>query len=138
MPLLDCFFSKSKIFFKFAIFAIFEVVVTRCFQVARKIFVTFAPLILWDFRGPFWPFLFLSLEYLINWLFLQLLLYLQVIVSQNFLVNHFFGKNCEKNLLANFCSQDRSWTYLNSYETLLIPLELFNCLTFFNKDARSF
>ena len=50
-------------FVKFVILAIFEVFVTRCFQVARKILVTFAPLILRDFLGPFWPFLFISLEF---------------------------------------------------------------------------
>ena len=53
-------FSLSLEFF---ILAIFEVLVTRCFEVARKILVTFAPLILGDFRGPFWPFFFLSLEF---------------------------------------------------------------------------
>ena len=56
-------FSLSLEFFEFAIFAIFEVFVTRCFEVARKILVTFAPLILGDFRGHFWPFFFLSLEF---------------------------------------------------------------------------
>ena len=56
-------FSLSLEFFKFAIFAIFEVFGTRCFEVARKILVTFAPLILGDIRGHFWPFFFLSLEF---------------------------------------------------------------------------
>ena len=90
------------------------------------------------FSGPFLAFSLYKSRIFLNWLFLQLLWYLQVIVSQNFLVNHFLCKNCEKNLLANFCSQDRPWTYLNSYETLLILLEIINCLTFFKKDARSF
>ena len=95
-----------------------------------------------NFAGFWGPLLAFSLSksrfFFFNWLFLQLLWYLQVIVSQNFLVNHFFCENCEKNLLANFCSQDRSWTYLNSYEASLILLELINCLTFFKKDASSF
>ena len=62
-PFLACFFLEVQNFVKFVILAIFEVFVTWCFQVARKILVTFAPLILPDFRGPFWPFLFLSLEF---------------------------------------------------------------------------
>ena len=90
------------------------------------------------FSGPFFTFSLSKSRFFLNLLFLELLWYLQVIVSQNFLVNHFFCKNCEKNLLANFCSKDRSWTYLSSYETLLILLELITCLTFFKKDARSF
>ena len=63
---------------------------------------------------------------------------LQVIASQNFLVNHFFGENCKKNLCCPIFVHKivPSNTYLNSYETSLILLEL-NCFTFFKKDAGS-
>ena len=89
------------------------------------------------FSGPFLAFSLSKSRIFLYCFFLQLLWYLHVIVSQNFLVNNFFCENCEKTLLTNFCSQDRWWTYLNSYETSLVLLEL-NCLTFFKKDAISF
>ena len=38
--------------------------------------------------------------------------YLQVSVSENFLVNHFFAKIAKKNWLANLCDCVKSWTYL--------------------------
>ena len=38
--------------------------------------------------------------------------YLQVSVSENFLVNHFFAKIAKKSWLANLCDCVKSWTYL--------------------------
>ena len=61
-PSWPVFFSKSRILLNLSFLLFFEVLVTRCFEVARKILVTFAPLILGDFRGHFWPFFFLGLE----------------------------------------------------------------------------
>ena len=52
--------------------------------------------------------------------------------SESFLLRKFL-----KNLLSNFSSQDPSWTYLNSYETPLILLEL-NCLTFLKRTLAVF
>ena len=52
-PFLVCFFSKSKILLN----------LYSVFLGSKKNPFTFAPLILRDFRGPFCPFVFLSLDF---------------------------------------------------------------------------
>ena len=116
-PSLTVFFSKSRIFLNLLFL---RYLLLGVFLGSKKNPCYFCAFNFAGFSGPFLAFSLSKSRIFLNWLFLQLLWYLQVIVSQNFLVNNFFCKDCEKNLLTNFCSQDRSWTYLNSYETLLI------------------
>ena len=135
-PSWPVFFSKSRILLNFLLDSCYFWDIFYLVFLARKILVTFA--IIEGYSGPFLAFsLSQSRRKRLNWLFLLFLWYLQVIASQNFLVNHFFSENCKKNSLANFCSQDRSFMDISQLLwNFTIILEL-NCLTFFKKDAGS-
>ena len=92
-------FSLSLEFFKFAIFCYFWGICYSVFLGSKKNPCYFCAFNFAGFSGPFLAFSLSKSRIFFNWLFLQLLWYLHVIVSQNFLANHFFCKNCEKNLL---------------------------------------
>ena len=96
------FLSLEFFYFLFLLFLRYLLVlVTQSLHIARKIFVTFA-IFFAKFAGFWKPLLAIFLSksrILLNWLLLLLLRYLQVIVSQNFLLNYFIGENCEASLL---------------------------------------
>ena len=102
-PFLVFFFSNARILLNLS-FLLFLRYLLLAFSGSKKNPCYFCAFNFAGFGGPFLAFSLSKSRFYFNCLFLQLLWYLQVIVSQKFRAHHFSCENCEKNLLANFCS----------------------------------